>query len=101
MFKINILTIFPEYFSTSLETSILGRAQKNSHLKFNVINIRDYTTDKHKTADDRPYGGGPGMVMKVEPIFNTLDSLGQTQSKPRVIRVLTSAQGQSFTQKKA
>ena len=73
--KINVLTIFPEMFSQVLSDSILGRASKNDILNFNVINIRDFTSNKHNKVDDTPFGGGAGMVMSVEPFFNALDSL--------------------------
>jgi tRNA (guanine37-N1)-methyltransferase len=76
LMKINILTLFPEYFSSILNTSIISRAIKSNLVSFNIINIRDFTNDKHNTADERPFGGGPGMVMKVEPIDLALQSLG-------------------------
>jgi tRNA (guanine37-N1)-methyltransferase len=90
--KFNILTIFPEMFTSYLNESILGRAQKNKLIKFNILNIRDFTTDKHRKTDDSPFGGGPGMVMKVEPIFNALGTL--KKSKTRII--LLSAKGKTF-----
>lgn len=67
--KINILTIFPEMFS-ALESSMLGRAIDNGIIELNLIDIRDYTTDKHNRVDDTPYGGGAGMVMQVQPILD-------------------------------
>jgi tRNA (guanine37-N1)-methyltransferase len=95
--KFNILTIFPEMFTSYLNESILGRAQKNKLIKFNILNIRDFTTDKHRKTDDSPFGGGPGMVMKVEPIFNALKTL--KKSKTRII--LLSAKGKTFDAKEA
>jgi len=109
--KISILTLFPHFFESPLEESILKRAQNQSTIKFNLINIRDFATDKHKVTDDRPFGGGPGMVMKVEPIFKALMSLdalessGGRQGKRKLddskVVVLTSAKGSLFTQESA
>lgn len=73
--KINILTLFPDFFQSFKSESIIGRAIKNELLEINIINIRDYCTDKHKQADDIPFGGGAGMVMKCEPIIRALESL--------------------------
>lgn len=76
--KINILTIFPEMFS-SLESSMLGRAIDNGIIELNLIDIRDYTTDRHNRVDDTPYGGGAGMVMQVQAIvdaYRTLEANG-------------------------
>ena len=70
--KIDILTLFPEMFQGPLNESLLKKAQEKGLLSLKMVNIRDFTTDKHKTADDTPYGGGPGMVMKVEPIARAL-----------------------------
>mgnify|MGYP001294205563 FL=1 len=65
--KIDIITLFPEMLDGFLNTSIMKRASINNDVDFHVINPRDFTTDKHKTTDDRPFGGGPGMLMKPEP----------------------------------
>ncbi len=92
---INILTLFPEYFDSVLQTSMLKRAQDKGLVSFKVINIRDYAQDKHRVTDDRPFGGGPGMVMKVEPIALALESLS-VADKGRVL--LTSAKGRQFSQ---
>lgn len=97
---IHILTLFPEYFTSILDTSILKRAQTNQLIQFNIVNIRDFATDKHQTADDRPYGGGPGMVMKVEPIAAALAQVKKnTTGNTRTL--LTSAKGNVFTQEVA
>ncbi|MBU0974350.1 tRNA (guanosine(37)-N1)-methyltransferase TrmD [Patescibacteria group bacterium] len=74
--KLNILTIFPEYFSSPFATSILKRALVAGAVEINIVDIREFATDKHRLTDDRPFGGGPGMVMKVEPIDLALESLG-------------------------
>ena len=73
--KFNVITIFPDIISNYSNESILGRGQKANAIKINPVNLRDFTEDKHKSVDDTPYGGGPGMVMKPEPIFKALKSL--------------------------
>ena len=73
--KINVLTLFPEMFTPVTEASILGRAVEKGILDINLVNIRDYTLDKHRKTDDTPFGGGPGMVMSAQPIFDALRSL--------------------------
>ncbi|MFA4904928.1 MAG: tRNA (guanosine(37)-N1)-methyltransferase TrmD [Candidatus Margulisiibacteriota bacterium] len=72
--RVDILTLFPEMFSGPLSESLLKKAQERNLLKITLIDIRDFTTDKHQTADDSPYGGGPGMVLKPEPIFKAVRS---------------------------
>ncbi|RUA06121.1 MAG: tRNA (guanosine(37)-N1)-methyltransferase TrmD [Fusobacteria bacterium] len=74
--KINILTLFPGMFSGFKGESIIKRAINSGALEINIIDIRDYTFDKHNTADDTPFGGGAGMVLKAEPIFRALENLG-------------------------
>ncbi|TSC55690.1 MAG: tRNA (guanine37-N1)-methyltransferase [Parcubacteria group bacterium Gr01-1014_18] len=71
----HLLTIFPEIFGSYLHTSILGRAESEGKINFDIIDIRDFTNDKHKKVDDTPYGGGAGMVMKVEPIYNCVSAI--------------------------
>jgi len=73
--QIDILTLFPEMFQGPLNESLIKKAREKGLLNLDIINIRDFTTDKHKTADDTPYGGGPGMVMKIEPISLAISSL--------------------------
>lgn len=94
----NILTLFPEVFEPYLNTSIIGRGRDANHLTTNLYNIRDYATDRHKTVDDTPYGGGAGMVMKVEPIDKALQATSK-HDKERVI--VMAARGKQFTQRKA
>ena len=98
---INILTIFPSYFDSVLSESIIEKAIKKNLIKVNIINIRDYATDKHQLTDERPFGGGPGMVMKVEPIFNALknNEIHKGLINKRVL--LTSAKGKLFNQQTA
>ncbi len=106
MIKFNIITIFPDIFTSYFNESIIKRAQKSGAIEINVHNLRDYTTDKHKTVDDTPYGGGAGMVLKIEPIFNCVNAIKSNvkhqnvkTSKMRVI--LFSAKGKKYTQKDA
>lgn len=73
--KVDFLTLFPQMLEGFLSESMLGRAQKADILDLNIHNIRDWATDKHKITDDRPFGGGPGMLMKPEPIFSAIEEL--------------------------
>ena len=97
--RFDIITIFPDIFSSYFGESILKRAQKNGLIKINIHNLRDYTEDKHKTVDDTPYGGGAGMVLKVEPIYKAVKSIKSAKTKSGVI--LFSAKGKKYTQKDA
>lgn len=72
MLQFDLLTIFPDMFDSYFQESIIKRAQEKKKIKIAVHNIRDYTKDKHKMVDDRPYGGGPGMILKIEPVFEAL-----------------------------
>ncbi|MBN2100841.1 tRNA (guanosine(37)-N1)-methyltransferase TrmD [Candidatus Dojkabacteria bacterium] len=90
--KIDILTIFPDQVSSFLSEGIFRLAQKQG-VEINVHDLRGWTTDKHKTIDDRPFGGGPGMIMKVEPIFKALQSLKSSKSTV----ILTSAKGEMLS----
>jgi tRNA (guanine37-N1)-methyltransferase len=94
--QFDILTIFPAIFDSYFKESILGRARKKKIIRINVHDLRKWTTDKHKTVDDTPYGGGAGMILKIEPIFKALKSLKDAQKKTRII--LFSAKGKLFTQ---
>lgn len=98
--KITILTLFPEFFTGVVGSSILKRAADQHLIEFTIVNIRDYAQDKHKVTDDRPYGGGPGMVMKVEPIDLALKAHSPA-SPDKHKTVLTSAKGRLFTQQVA
>ncbi|MBN1551338.1 tRNA (guanosine(37)-N1)-methyltransferase TrmD [bacterium] len=88
-----VITIFPECFPGVLGIGNLGKALQKGLFKINVHNPRNFTHDKHRTVDDSPYGGGPGMVMKPEPIFECLESLGA----PKPLRILLSPQGQKWS----
>jgi tRNA (guanine37-N1)-methyltransferase len=93
MLRVNIVTIFPEFFQVPLSLSIPARAAQAGSAEYRIVNLRDFTHDRHRTVDDYPYGGGPGMVMKPEPFFEAVESLG---ASPPI--VLVSARGSSFTQ---
>lgn len=94
-----VFTLFPEVFPTYLETSILRRAQEKQSLSVRVHNIRDYTTDRHHTTDDVPYGGGGGMVMKPEPVFEAVERvLGSPVAATRCPIILMTPQGRVFSQ---
>ncbi len=95
--RFDIFSLFPEVFPPYLNTSILKRAQEAGMLQVKTHNIRDWATDRHHTADDTPYGGGGGMVMKPEPIFAAVESV--LGSPPECPLILMSPQGRPFTQK--
>ena len=90
--RISIVTIFPEFFTTPLSLSIPARAAAAGSVDYNVVDLREFTHDKHRTVDDYPFGGGPGMVMKPEPFFEAVDALDATGPV-----VLVSARGRRFT----
>lgn len=97
--KIDIATLFPEMCEAVLSESIIGRARKSGILDITCHNIRSYTTDKHRRVDDSPYGGGMGMVMQAQPIFNCYKSICENlNEKPRAIYL--SPQGEVLTQQK-
>lgn len=98
--RIDILTLFPNMFYGVLNESIIKRAQEKSLVKFNLINFRDFSTDKHKKVDDYPYGGGAGMVLSPQPIFDAVESLKAESDGPMRVLLMT-PQGERFTQKKA
>ena len=98
--RIDILTLFPEMFNSPLSYSILKRAQQAKVVNFFLTNIRDFAPDKYKKVDDKPYGGGPGMVMMPGPVFDCVESVTSlSPEKPRII--LLTPQGQPFNQDKA
>lgn len=102
--KIDILTIFPEMYTGPFGESMVKRAQENSAVEISVHDLRDWTEDVHRTVDDRPYGGGAGMVMRVDVIDSALQSLKQqeTSNKKQASKIiLMSAKGQQYTQQKA
>lgn len=97
----HIITIFPEIFDSYLKEGILRRAQLKKKVKIKIYNLRDFTKDKHKTVDDRPFGGGPGMVLKVEPIQKAINKIEKACPERNRKIILLSAKGKKFDQKKA
>lgn len=96
MMRINLVSLFPEFFEGPLSLSIPGRAVRAGLVQFNRVDLRDFTHDRHRTVDDLPYGGGAGMVMKPEPFFEAVDALA-----PRGPIVLLSARGRRFAHEDA
>lgn len=117
--RFHIITIFPKIFDSYFNESILARARKNKFIEINIHNLRDYTTDKRKTVDDTPYGGGVGMVLKVEPIYKVVLAIKKPKTKNQKLvlemhrgpkpqtknkktrALLFSAKGKRFTQNDA
>jgi len=94
--RFHLVTLFPELFDSVLAATMLQKGQERGALEFCRYNIRDYATDKHRVTDDTPYGGGPGMVMKPEPLVAAIEATGEGPGRPR--RVLLSPQGRLLTQ---
>lgn len=92
---IDVLTLFPDFFNDMLNWSIIGRAVENNIIEINSINIRDFSKNKHKKVDDYPFGGGPGMVMNPEPIYDAISSIKNMDSKV----IYLSPQGKKLNQK--
>jgi tRNA (guanine37-N1)-methyltransferase len=92
--KIDVLTLFPAMFAGPLDESIVKRAREAKLLELKIHNLRDWTHDRHKTVDDRPFGGGPGMLLKVEPLFEAIESLQREKTKV----ILLSPSGRKFDQ---
>jgi tRNA (guanine37-N1)-methyltransferase len=99
MLRIHVLTIFPEILRSPLQESILKQAQEKSLVRVAAHDLRQFTTDRHRTTDDDPYGGGPGMIMKAEPLVRGVEKL--RAEEPHLHTVLTCPQGQLFTQQRA
>lgn len=93
--RIDVLTLFPEMINPFITNSIIKRAIENKKVEINVINIRDFSKNKHKQVDDTPYGGGPGMVLMCEPIFDAVESVKKEDS----IVIMTSPKGKKYNQK--
>jgi tRNA (guanine37-N1)-methyltransferase len=95
--RINVVTLFPEAFQPWLDLSIVGRARQEGRVEFRLVQLRDFTHDRHHTVDDYPYGGGAGMVLKPEPCFEAVESLGALSGPV----VLLSARGRRFEHRDA
>lgn len=99
--KFNLITIFPEIFSSYFNEGMLKRAINKKIISINTINLRDFTEDKHKTVDDTPYGGGAGMLLKIEPLHKALKSLKNKAGLKTKKIILLSASGKKWNQKLA
>ncbi len=99
--EFDVLTIFPEMITPYVQTSILGRAQKQKFIEIRVHNLRDWSQDRHQKVDDTPYGGGPGMLMKIEPFDLAVQALKKKHKAKKTRVILTAASGKPFTQKVA
>lgn len=97
--KFDIITIFPKIFDSYFNESILKRAQEKRLIKITAHNLRDFTTDKHHKVDDKPYGGGPGMVIKVEPIYKAVQKLKVESEKQKARIILFSTRGKKLDSK--
>ncbi len=96
--KFTAITIFPDMIESYARSAMLGRAQKAGHISVRSVDVRAFTTDVHHTVDDKPYGGGAGMVMKIEPLYKAIKSVAPRANKKRRV-ILLSASGRQFTQK--
>lgn len=101
MMRMDILTLFPEMFSGVLGQSILHRASEKAAVSYHLINFREYSDNKHQTVDDYPYGGGAGMVLKPQPIFDAVADVKKEAAVPNPKVILLCPQGERYTQKKA
>jgi len=99
MITFNIITIFPEAFQSYFNSSLLKKAQNKGLIKIRFINPRDFATDKHRSVDEKPFGGGPGMVMKIEPIYRAAQSIKQKNKNKKIETILFSVKGKKFDQK--
>jgi tRNA (guanine37-N1)-methyltransferase len=98
--RFDIITIFPDMFEGFMKESLLKRAKEKKLIDVKIHNLRDFAEDKHKTVDDTPYGGGPGMVFKIEPIYNAIKKI-KLKGKKKVKTVFLSPRGEKFVQKTA
>jgi tRNA (guanine37-N1)-methyltransferase len=98
--KIDIVTIFPEMVEAALAVGVVGRARQAGVLDVVVHNLRDYTTDRHRVVDDMPFGGGPGMVLKPEPLFAAVEAIGAQRGQPGSVLLMSPA-GTRFSQEHA
>lgn len=99
--RFDIITIFPKIFDSYFNESIIKRAREKGLVEIKIHNLRDFAADRHKTVDDKPYGGGPGMVLKIEPIIKTVSSIPRIKNKSRVKIILFSPAGRQLDNKAA
>ncbi|MBN3039182.1 MAG: tRNA (guanosine(37)-N1)-methyltransferase TrmD [Candidatus Omnitrophica bacterium] len=97
MMKIDVLTIFPKMFAPVLNESIIKRAQIKKRVRIDIHDLRDFTTDKHRKVDDRPFGGGPGMIFCPQPIFSAVESIVPIRGKRKAKIILLTPQGKKLT----
>ena len=96
--RFHIVTIFPEFFHGPFEFGVVGKARETGLVEIAIHNLRDWTQDRHKTVDDRPFGGGEGMVMKCQPLFDAVESIAPERQTSGARVILLSAQGRKFDQ---
>lgn len=102
MMRIDIITIFPQIIRDPLNESILKQARQRADLAINLLDLRDFSIDKHRTVDDTPYGGGPGMILKPEPIFRVMEAIFDESDDRETARVIfPTPQGELFSQERA
>jgi len=101
MIKFHIITIFPEAFQSYINSSLIKKAQDKGLVKIDFVNPRDFATDKHRSVDEKPFGGGPGMVMKIEPIYKVIQFLKSKIKSQKSKVILFSVKGKRFNQKTA
>lgn len=99
--RVFIITAFPQLLSSPLNESILKRAQKKKLVEIKMVDLRDFTEDRHKQIDDYPYGGGPGMILKPEPFFKAVEHIKTTENLTDPAIILMTPQGETFNQGKA
>jgi len=101
MIKFHIITIFPEAFRSYFNSSLIKKAQDKGLIKIDFINPRDFVTDKYRSVDEKPFGGGPGMVMKIEPIYKAVQFSKSKVKSQKLKIILFSVKGKRFEQKMA
>lgn len=101
MLQLDVITLFPDYFVNPLQSSVIGKALNQNKVAVKITDLRQYGIGKHRITDDRPYGGGPGMVMMIEPLDQALKTLGYKKGTPQEVIALTSAKGPLYTQQTA
>jgi len=101
MIQFDVITIFPRFFDSFVKESLINRAQKQGLIRIKIHDLRDFSKDKHRTVDDKPFGGGRGMVIKIEPLYRALQSLKPKTKNCRLKTILFSPRGKKFTQKTA